>query len=403
MRRDGIDAGGPRSVWSFAKEARVRGATEPSSLPQTTEPMRRPQARTRTTIARLALVAAFVVPGVVLQATGPSIAAPTASDVAKARSRAQTLNQEFGLAVERYNQAAGRLAQTQQQLAAAKAAMDAAQAKASAARAQLTSRAVSAYTDMGSQLDALLGSGSLTQLTDRLEYLGALSQSDADLAAQADAAAQEAAWAAQRYATIQQQERDTLAQLASQRAHIQQLAQQAQAYYENTNQRRQDYLKALAAQRAQARAQARAEAQQQQQQQQAPTPTIPTTTPLPPSAGAAAAIAAAKSVLGVQYVFAAADPSIGFDCSGLTMWAWAHAGVSLPHSAAEQYAVLPHVALSDLQPGDLIFFYSPISHVAMYLGGGLIIHATHPGPGGEVHIESLSPIWTPLIVGAARP
>jgi cell wall-associated NlpC family hydrolase len=363
--------------------------------------MRRPQARTRSKIARLALIGAFVVPGILLQATGPSIAAPTAGDVAKARSRAQTLNEEFGLAVERYNQAAGRLAQTQQQLAAAKAAMDAAQAKASAARAQLTSRAVNAYTDMGSQLNVLLGSGSLTQLTDRLEYLGALSQSDADLAAQADAAGQEAAWAAQRYATIQQQERDTLAQLASQRAHIQQLAQQAQAYYESTNQRRQDYLKALAAQRAQARAQARAEAQQQQQAP-APAPTLPPTT-LPPSAGAAAAIAAAKSVLGVQYVFAAADPSIGFDCSGLTMWAWAHAGVSLPHSAAEQYAVLPHVALSDIQPGDLIFFYSPISHVAMYLGDGLIIHATHPGPGGEVHIESLSPIWTPLIVGAARP
>ncbi|MGE5227487.1 MAG: C40 family peptidase, partial [Planctomycetaceae bacterium] len=271
-----------------------------------------------------------------------------------------------------------------------------------AARDQLTSRAVSAYTDMGSQLDALLGSGNLTQLTDRLEYLGALSQSDADLAAQADAAGQEAAWAAQRYATIQQQERDTLAQLASQRANIQRLAQRAQAYYQQTAQRRQDYLKALAAQRAQARAQARAEAQQQQAPTPTQTPTIPTTTPAP-SAGAAAAIAAAKSVLGVQYVFAAADPSIGFDCSGLTMWAWAHAGVSLPHSAAEQYAVLPHVALSDIQPGDLIFFYSPISHVAMYLGGGLIIHATHPGPGGEVHIESLSPIWTPLIVGAARP
>ncbi len=359
--------------------------------------------RTRSRIARLALIVAVVVPGIVVHASGPSIAAPTASDVAQAKSHAQQLNQDFALAVERYNQAAAQLADTQRQLAEAKQAMDAAQAKASKARAELTSRAVNAYTDMGSQLDVLLGSGTMTQLSDRLEYLGALSQSSADLAAQADAAGQQAKWAAERYATIRDQEQATLAQLRSERTRIQQLAAQAQTYYQTTSRRRQDYLKALAAQRAQARAQAQAEAQQAAQQAaQQQAPPIPTTT-LPPSAGAAAAIAAAKSVLGVQYVFAAADPSIGFDCSGLTMWSWAHAGVSLPHSAAEQYAVLPHVALSDIQPGDLIFFYSPISHVAMYLGGGLIIHATHPGPGGEVHIESLSPIWTPLIVGAARP
>jgi cell wall-associated NlpC family hydrolase len=53
-------------------------------------------------------------------------------------------------------------------------------------------------------------------------------------------------------------------------------------------------------------------------------------------------------------------------------------------------AMLPHVAYSDLQPGDLVFFYSPVSHVGLYIGGGLMIDADHPGAGGEVAVRSVS-------------
>jgi cell wall-associated NlpC family hydrolase len=80
------------------------------------------------------------------------------------------------------------------------------------------------------------------------------------------------------------------------------------------------------------------------------------------------------------------------------MWSWAHAGVSLPHSSAAQYASLPHVAREDLQAGDLLFFYSPISHVAMYVGGGRMIHSSHPG----VPVGVVSVYWDSF-VGAARP
>ncbi len=105
-------------------------------------------------------------------------------------------------------------------------------------------------------------------------------------------------------------------------------------------------------------------------------------------------------MIGTQYVWGAADPSVGFDCSGLTMWAWAHAGVSLPHSSAMQYAVLPHVSRDQLAPGDLVFFYSPISHVGLYIGNGQMIDASHPGPGGEVAIRSI--FWD-VFAGAGRP
>lgn len=117
-----------------------------------------------------------------------------------------------------------------------------------------------------------------------------------------------------------------------------------------------------------------------------------------------AVIAAARSVIGVPYVFGAADPDVGFDCSGLTMWAWAHAGVSLPHSSTMQYNSLPRVDRSALEPGDLIFSSfgrlgsGVVDHVALYIGGGQTIAATNPSsPVGYRSID-----WD-AYVGAARP
>ena len=109
------------------------------------------------------------------------------------------------------------------------------------------------------------------------------------------------------------------------------------------------------------------------------------------------AVAYAMAQVGKAYVWGAAGPS-SFDCSGLTLAAWSQAGVSLPHSSSAQYASGPHVSESELQPGDLVFYYSPISHVGMYIGGGKIVNALNPGSGVKV-----SGLHDMPYVGAVRP
>ncbi len=95
-------------------------------------------------------------------------------------------------------------------------------------------------------------------------------------------------------------------------------------------------------------------------------------------ASAAKAIATAAAQIGDPYQWGAAGPD-RFDCSGLTMYAWAAAGVSLPHSSRAQFSSLPKVPLSEIQPGDLVFRGSPIHHVAIYEGNGVVIAAPHSG------------------------
>jgi cell wall-associated NlpC family hydrolase len=123
----------------------------------------------------------------------------------------------------------------------------------------------------------------------------------------------------------------------------------------------------------------------------------PATVSVPASGRAGAAVSYALGQVGDAYVYGAAGPD-AFDCSGLTMAAWSQAGVYLPHSSSAQYSSGPHIAASDLQPGDLVFYYSPISHVGMYIGGGRIVHAANPGTG-----VTISSLYSMPYSGAVRP
>jgi peptidoglycan DL-endopeptidase CwlO len=107
----------------------------------------------------------------------------------------------------------------------------------------------------------------------------------------------------------------------------------------------------------------------------------------PTSSKGALAVWWAEKALGRPYQWAAAGPD-SFDCSGLVMWAYGHAGISLPHYSGAQFTSGSHVSRAHLQPGDLVFFGSPIHHVGMYVGGGDFIEAPHTG--ANVRIASLS-------------
>ena len=112
----------------------------------------------------------------------------------------------------------------------------------------------------------------------------------------------------------------------------------------------------------------------------------------PPPAGplGSQAVAIAMRYLGVPYVWGGASPS-GFDCSGLTMYAYAQVGISLPHYTGSQWNAGPHVPRDQLQPGDLVFFTPSLGHMGMYVGGGSFIHAPHTGD--VVKISSLGDSW----------
>jgi cell wall-associated NlpC family hydrolase len=101
--------------------------------------------------------------------------------------------------------------------------------------------------------------------------------------------------------------------------------------------------------------------------------------------------------LGKPYVWGAQGPA-AYDCSGLTSQAWAHAGTVIPRTSQEQWARLPHVPLALLRPGDLVIYFAKATHVAIYIGGGLIIQAPRPGS-----VVKVSPIAANPVLGAVRP
>jgi cell wall-associated NlpC family hydrolase len=130
-----------------------------------------------------------------------------------------------------------------------------------------------------------------------------------------------------------------------------------------------------------------------------------TSTPAPDPVSAPAvsglagiAVQAALGQQGVPYVYATSNPGVSFDCSGLTHYAWGQAGVYLPRNSRAQAAATPRVAPAAAQPGDLIFYYSPISHVGIYLGDGRLVHA--PNSGTVVKVANVS--WG-KVVAVTRP
>jgi cell wall-associated NlpC family hydrolase len=358
--------------------------------------MRPAHADTRHLRARRLRAGAAAALAILVLAVAPvSSAKPTREEIEDARARIDQMHQEIGLLVEEYDQTQVALQQAEAQLAELRAAMREARRTMHRANARLAEAAREAYKGQGSSLGLILSSDSFSVLSDRLYFLDAAARDQADLATRADVAGEQAHRASKALEGVVTEQRALLDRLNQQQAQIEQgIAEQESLVDSLEEELRQQLIEQRQAERA---------AAEQAAQPPAPsTPSAPDTgsAPNPPvsGSGASAAIAAAESVLGVPYVYGGASPQTGFDCSGLTMWAWAHAGVSLPHSSQMQYASLPHVSRSQLQPGDLVFFYNPISHVALYVGGGMMISAPHTG----TVVQRVAVYWE-YFTGAARP
>ena len=255
------------------------------------------------------------------------------------------------------------------------------------AQAALSARLVAIYTsdNQNSTLEVLLGSRSLDDLLNRIETVNRVSSQDAEVtrqvttlkhavahrqtelrlahAAQAKVVAQRAA----AKASIQGQLARRRTLLSSIRGEIAKLQAQERARQA-----------ALAAQlRARLPAQTAAAASTAAQNPLGVAASSPDGATAAPPSRYGGVVGIAMRYLGVPYVWGGASPS-GFDCSGLTMYVYAQVGVSLPHSSYAQYGMGVAVPQSDLQPGDLVFFYG-LGHVGIYIGGGQYIHAPHTG------------------------
>lgn len=121
----------------------------------------------------------------------------------------------------------------------------------------------------------------------------------------------------------------------------------------------------------------------------------------PVGGGVGTAIAEAHKYVGMPYSWGGASPATSFDCSGLTQYSYAKAGISLPRTAAQQYLATSRVSASAAQPGDLVFFSygSGIAHVGIYLGNNMMINSQNSG----VTVEPLGSWWQQYIVGYGRP
>lgn len=299
-----------------------------------------------------------------------------------------TTNQELSALGERYNGALLRLEDAEATLAAVQAQIDATQAEIQRIKGLVAQRAASDYrrARAGASLDGY-DVQDATDLVQRQHYAATQAKRSTRLLNDLDEAREllgdqrvEADVARAAAAAERQKIEDTKAALETAQAQQQQLLTQVQGeiavLVQQELERRQAEAAALAASKLQGGN---------------GDPNLP-----PPGPAAAKAIEFAKAQIGKTYVYAAAGPD-HFDCSGFTMAAYKSAGVNLPHYSGAQYAALPHVPLTAMQPGDLLFWgTNASSHVAMYLGNLEIIESG--GTGHDVHI---GPIWGKPM-GAAR-
>jgi cell wall-associated NlpC family hydrolase len=320
-----------------------------------------------------------------MTAASPSSADPKVTDV---QARVNALYRQAEVAAERLNQARDDLARGQTRLRALQADVDRKHKQVELVRRQVVAAVVS--QSQGQGLSPATQAAFADGPDGFLQRLVIMSQYD-DQQHQKEAAfaIQERQLELRQQAATRELRKlaSTKHELAAQKAKIEAKAAEAKGL-----------LNRLKAQSA-ARAAERLAQASRSLDRTTPTPSpAPAPTPAPSASGrAGAAVSYALSHVGDSYVWGATGPS-AFDCSGLTMMAWQQAGVSLPHSSSAQMSSGTPVSQSELQPGDLVFYYSPVSHVGIYIGNGKIVNAENPSVGV---VEA--PVNSMPYSGAVRP
>jgi peptidoglycan DL-endopeptidase CwlO len=329
---------------------------------------RRPALVRRGSLALLAVVGTLFV-------TVPAQAAPGTS--AEAAQLVAARGHELEVISEQFNEARVALTAQHDAATAAVAAMEQAEADLAAAQQQVRGLARTAYTGEGlGSFQALLTSDTADAFVDRMSTLQLVAGHQSDIlegAAAASVAAAEAQATAQQAAAEAQTQYD---EVAAQQAALQAEVDEYRAAFARLSAQEQQV--AIAG-----HGEERASRSEDREKETAPAASAPVV-----ANGSAAQIAidTAMAQRGKPYVWAAGGPG-SYDCSGLTAYAYRAAGITLPHSSRLQSQMGQAVSRDQLQPGDLVFFYSPVSHVGIYIGNGQMVHA--PTSGDVVKVAPL--------------
>ena len=332
------------------------------------------------TTARRAGFALVAVVGI-LFAGVPAQAAPgDPSTSAEAAELVAARGHELEVITEQFNEARDALIAQHAAAEAAIAQAEQAQAALLAAQEGIVGIARTAYTgESMSSFRALMTSESADEFVGLVSTLQLVADHQNELL---DAAATASVAAAQARATAQEAAAQAQAQydaVAAQQADLEAQIAEYQAMYDRLT---------LAEQQAALAAHSGDRASRDDRAE--PAAAVSSGSVIANSAAAQIAIDTALAQQGKPYVWAADGPD-SFDCSGLTMYAYAAAGISLPHSSRMQSQMGQQVSRDQLQPGDLVFFYSPVSHVGIYLGNGQMVHA--PTSGDVVKVASVDSMY----------
>lgn len=331
---------------------------------------------------RRASLAGLLAAGSLALLPAPALAEPGPASSAEAAELIAERAHDLEVITEEFNEAREQLAATQRAADDAAAQVAAAQAALDEARDQVRVVAYSIYTGQRlGALEAMLTSDSADEVLDRIGTLQTIAEHNAGVLSAADDATSAADEAQATSARAAADAQSQLEQVTAQRDDLDAQIAEYQAAYDRLSAEEQRASRAAAERHAAEQA-----ASEQTASESAPDAGPAPAAPAPPvaavaaggSAAAQTAVNTAMAQIGDPYVWGAAGPN-AFDCSGLVQYAYAAAGISLPHSSRMQSQLGTPVSRDQLRPGDLVFFYSPVSHVGIYTGNGQMVHASTAG------------------------